>query len=60
MRCRFAAIENNVHIGFARQGYKLEFVEEKPGIEQHCHSEPVRTTFVGISIEFQDQERHTP
>ena len=20
-----------------------EFVEEKPGIEQHCHSEPVRT-----------------
>ena len=22
---------------------KLEFDEEKPGIEQHCHSEPVRT-----------------
>ena len=23
--------------------YKLKFGEEKPGIEQHCHSEPVRT-----------------
>ena len=29
------------------------------GIEQHCHSEPVRTTFVGISIEFQTIYRHT-
>ena len=26
MRCRFAAIENNVHIGFSQQVYKLEFV----------------------------------
>ena len=31
----------------------------KQGIEQHCHSEPVRTTFVGISIEFQVVYRHT-
>ena len=22
---------------------KLEFGEERPGIEQHCHSEPART-----------------
>ena len=27
---------------------KLEFDEERPGIEQHCHSEPVR--FPGVAI----------
>ena len=27
--------------------------------EQHSHSEPVRTTFVGISIEFRAAYRHT-
>ena len=26
-----------------QQPDKLEFAEERPGIEQHCHSEPVRT-----------------
>ena len=30
-------------IGIPWQTEKLEFGEEKPGIEQHCHSEPVRT-----------------
>ena len=35
-----------------------EFVEGSAGSEQHCHSEPVRTTFVGISIEFQAAHRH--
>ena len=30
-------------IGIPWQAEKLEFGEEKPGIEQHCHSEPVRT-----------------
>ena len=39
---------------------KLEFEEVSTRPEQHCHSEPVRTTFVGISIEFRGQERHTP
>ena len=30
-------------IGLTQQNDKLEFVEKRPGIEQHCHSEPVRT-----------------
>ncbi|MDD7674848.1 MAG: hypothetical protein PUJ12_08760, partial [Oscillospiraceae bacterium] len=34
---------NNTYIGFTQQTDKLEFGEERPGIEQHCHSEPVRT-----------------
>ena len=46
-------------IGFRKHTDKLKFVEERPGIEQHCHSEPVRTTFVGISIEFRATYRHT-
>ena len=46
-------------IGFRQQNDKLEFVEGSAGPEQHCHSEPVRTTFVGISIEFQVVYRHT-
>ena len=29
-------------IGFRQQNDKLEFVEERLGIEQRCHSEPVR------------------
>ena len=29
-------------IGFTQQTDKLDFDEERPGIEQHCHSEPVR------------------
>ena len=36
-----------------------EFAEGSQGIEQHCHSEPVRTTFVGISIESRAAHRHT-
>ena len=48
-----------IQIGLAGQCGKLEFADERPGIEQHCHSEPVRTTFVGISIEFQTIYRHT-
>ena len=32
---------------------------ESHGLEQHCHSEPVRLTGVGISIEFQAAYRHT-
>ena len=48
-----------MHIGFAEQYEKLEFAEGNQGIEQHCHSEPVRTTFVGISIEFRTAYRHT-
>ena len=49
----------NVLIGLTQQNDKLEFVEESQSIEQHCHSEPVRTTFVGISIEFRAAHRHT-
>ncbi len=45
-------------IGFTRLPDKLEFAEVSAGIEQHCHSEPVLTTFVGISIEFQAAYRH--
>ena len=48
-----------IQIGLAGQCGKLEFADERPGIEQHCHSEPVRTTFVGISIEFRTAYRHT-
>ena len=51
--------KNNVLIGLTQQNDKLEFVEESQSIEQHCHSEPVRTTFVGISIEFRAAHRHT-
>ncbi len=36
----------------------MEFAEEKLGIEQHCHSEPVRFPGVGSSIEFQEAYRH--
>ena len=32
-----------MRIGFVYQTGKLDFVEESWGIEQHCHSEPVRT-----------------
>ena len=41
-----------------RQAGKLEFVEERLGIEQHCHSEPVRFPGVGIPIEFRTIYRH--
>ena len=40
-------------LGIVLWRYKLEFEEGSAGPEQHCHSEPVRTTFVGISIEFE-------
>ena len=42
-----------------RENKRLEFAEVSQGFEQHCHSEPVRTTFVGISIEFRAAYRHT-
>ena len=35
-----------------------KFAEERPGIEQHCHSEPVRFPGVGIPIEFRAIYRH--
>ena len=36
-----------------------EFVEVSARPEQHCHSEPVRLSGVGISIEFWAAHRHT-
>ena len=45
-------------LGIVLWRYKSEFVEERRGIEQHCHFEPVRTTLVGISIEFRAVHRH--
>ena len=47
-----------VPVGLTQQRGKLEFVERSARPEQHCHSEPVRTTFVGISIEFWAIYRH--
>ena len=37
----------------------LEFAEGSQGVEQHCHSEPVRFPGVGISIDFQAAFRLT-
>ena len=48
-----------VHIGFSEQSDKLVFAEVSLGFEQHCHSEPVRLSGVGISIEFRAAYRHT-
>ena len=48
-----------MYFGLDQQTDKLEFVEESRRIEQHCHSEPVRLSGVGISIEFQIIHRHT-
>ena len=42
----------------AYQRDKLEFVEVSARPEQHCHSEPVLLSGVGISIEFQAAHRH--
>ena len=36
----------------------MECVEVSTRPEQHCHSEPVRTTDLGISIEFGTIYRH--
>ena len=38
---------------------KLEFAEVSAHPEQHCHSEPVRLSGVGISIDFQSAFRLT-
>ena len=42
-----------------REQINWEFVEGSAGSEQHCHSEKVAHTGVGISIEFQMIYRHT-
>ena len=54
--CYNAKIE--VHNDLPQRTDKLVFVEVSACTEQHCHSEPVRTTFVGISIEFRAIYRH--
>ena len=50
---------HSVLTGLTQQRRKLEFVEVSARPEQHCHSEPVRLSGVGISIEFQAAHRHT-
>ena len=49
--------KDNVHIGLTQQVYKLEF--SGPSERVIAKSRPTSTS-VAISIEFQDQERHTP
>ena len=46
-------------LGIVLRFGKLEFEEGSAGPEQHCHSEPVRLSGVGISIEFWAAHRHT-
>ena len=57
MRCRFAAVENNVHISFTQQVYKLEFVEGSE-LRATLSFRTSPKTGVGISIEFQAAYRH--
>ena len=53
----FVSIIYYVHIGLTQQVYKLE--SSGPSEPVIAKSRPTSTS-VAISIEFQDQERHTP
>ena len=48
----------NMHIGFIQQSDKLGISRGKSGHRTTSHSEPVRLSGVGISIEFQAAYRH--